>query len=145
MITVNCLEIERTYKNFGMHAEQALCYTLTGELRKHDRVRYDIGSDIPEYDMSVKSSKFTLMSGKLAHADTFEGIVEEFFANVHSERFAYVTQSMKAYIMDKETFKEFVYRFCELGRESQKKGGNLKVRMKAESCAVLVWLAIKTL
>lgn len=111
MTHIKVTEIERQYANFGNHAEQCLTYMLTGELRTHDHIRYDKGSDIPEFHMSVKSAKFTLMSGNLCESQDFDGIVEEFFQKTASKQFAYVTKDMVAYIMTAEIFKEF-----EIGR-----------------------------
>jgi hypothetical protein len=134
------VEIKRQYANFGNHAEQCLAYMLTGEVRSHDHIRYDKGSDIPEYHMSVKSAKFTLMSGNLCESQDFDGIVEEFFQKTASKQFAYVTQDMVAYIMTAEIFREFVVRFCGLERESSRNGGRYKVKMRMESKKVIEFL-----
>lgn len=139
-MTITLTETFRNYKNFGQHAEQVLAYTLTGEIRKADKVPFYMGSDIPEYEMSVKSSKFSLMNGNACESQTFEGICEEFFAKVVSKKFAYVTQDMVAYVMNIEQFRQFVYLFCGLERESQKNGGRYKVKMRAESKKTLAWL-----
>ena len=142
MKKIEITTIERKYHNFGQHAEQALAYTLTGELRTHDHVSYMSGSDIPEYKMSVKSAKFSLMNGNLCQAQDFEGIVEEFFTNCASECFAYVTQEMECYIMNTDEFRTFVNQFCGISRESTKNGGRRKVQMRSESKKVLEWLAV---
>lgn len=133
-------EIERKYNIFGQHAEQALAYTLTGEMRTHDHVPYTKGSDIPEFKMSVKSAKFTLMSGNLCEAQDFNGIVEEFFHKTASESFAYVTQNFECFIMNAKEFRNFICQFCGLSKESTKNGGRFKVQMRSESKKVLEWL-----
>lgn len=133
--------IERQYNNFGLHAEQTLAYTLTGEIRSHGKLSYMDGSDIPEFHMSVKSSGFSLMSGNLCQNQDFDGIVEEFFSNTASSSFAYVTQSMECFVMNAEEFRCFVCQFCGLSKESKKNGGRCKVRMKSETKAVLEWLS----
>jgi hypothetical protein len=140
MTTIKMTTIERRYANFGQHAEQTLAYTLTGEIRKHDRVSYTNGSDIPEYAMSVKSAKFSLMNGNLCESQDFDGIVEEFFRKTASKCFAYVTQEMECFVMNPEEFRCFVCQFCGLSRESTKNGGRCKVQMRSESKAVLAWL-----
>lgn len=142
MKTITIKTITRTYHNFGSHAEQALAYTLTNEMRQHDKVPYDKGSDIPEHHMSVKSARFTLMSGNLSTSNTFDGMVNEFFEKVASTQFAYVTQDMRCFVMDKTEFREFVNLFCTMDRESSAHGGALKVRMKSESQEVLKWLSM---
>ena len=60
MTTITLETIERVYTNNGQHAEQVLAYTLTHEIRKHDRVPFDKGSDIPEYHMSVSQARRAL-------------------------------------------------------------------------------------
>lgn len=140
MTHIKVTELSRQYANFGNHAEQCLTYMLTGELRAHDHIRFDKGSDIPEYHMSVKSAKFTLMSGSLCESQDFDGIVEEFFQKTVSEQFAYVTQDMVAYIMTATEFKEFIYNFCRLERESSSNGGRYKVKMRMESKKVIEFL-----
>lgn len=134
--------IERYYNNFGQHAEQAVAFTLTGEIRSHGKLPYDAGSDIPEYFMSVKSSKFSLMSGNVCEAQDFEGIVEEFFRKTASRYFAYVTQDMECFVMDVQEFRNFVHQFCILSRESTSNGGRNKVQMRKESKKVLRWLEV---
>ena len=130
----------RNYKSNGQHKEQALAYVLTGEIRKADKIPFYMGSDIPEYEMSVKSSKFSLMNGNACICQDFNGIVEEFFSRAKSTKFAYVTNDMVAYVMDIEQFRQFVYLFCGLERESQKNGGRYKVKMRAESKKTIAWL-----
>lgn len=139
-MTINVNVNFRNYKSNGQHKEQALAYVLTGEIRKADKVPFYMGSDIPEYGMSVKSSKFSLMNGNACESQTFEGICEEFFAKVVSTKFAYVTNDMVAYVMNTEQFRQFVYMFCGLERESQKNGGRYKVKMRAESKKTIAWL-----
>ena len=140
MYTIKTATIERTYKNFGNHAEQALAFTLTGEIRKHDHVAYDKGSDIPEYNMSVKSSGFSLMSARLCESEDFEEIITQYMAHTASTCVAYVAQNMVAYVMNMEQFNEFLHRFCYLNRESTQNGGGYKVKMLKESKKVLAWL-----
>ena len=140
MYTIKTAAIERTYKNFGNHAEQALAFTLTGEIRKHDKVAYDKGSDIPEFNMSVKSSGFSLMSARLCESEDFEEIIAQYMARSASTCVAYVAQNMVAYVMNMKQFNEFLHRFCYLNRESTQNGGGVKVKMLKESKKVLAWL-----
>lgn len=140
MKTIKVETINRNYSNWGQHCEQALAYTLTGEIRKHDRVPFDVDSDIPEYNMSVKASGFTLASATINHGETFEEKYNDFFARVHSENFAYVDMKFTAYVMNTETFKEFVKRFCYLDRESKKNGGLTKIKCYKESKKMIEWL-----
>ena len=140
MTTIKIVEIERTYKNFGNHAEQALAYTLTGEMRKHDKVPFNVGSDIPEYHMSVKSSGFSLASANINFGETKAEKIADYFARVASTHVAYVAQDMMAYVMDMVEFAEFLDNFTYLDRESEQNGGGLKVKCYKESKRMLKWL-----
>lgn len=140
MEKLQVMEISRQYSNFGQHCEQALAYTLTGEIRKHDNVPFYKGSDIPEYAMSVKSSGFSLASGKQNKGDNFDEKVADFFRRVHSKQFAYVSKDMNAYIMNKREFRKFVNMFCVWTYESEQNGGYAKVRCNKESKKMVAWL-----
>ena len=111
---------------------------------KHDSKAYDRDSDVVAGDMriSVKSSAFTLMAGSLCEGlDTFDGIWNLYASKTHSNTFAYVTADFTAYMMNVAEFKQFVYTFCHLERESEKNGGALKIRCRKESGKMLRWLA----
>lgn len=140
MKTLKVTNINRNYSNWGMHCEQALAYTLTGELRSHDHVPFFADSDIPEFEMSVKSNSFTLASAKVNFGSTFEEKWQDFKARVHSTQFAYVTEDFIAYIMSLDEFERFVHQFCYLDRESTKNGGGLKIKCRKESTKMLKWL-----
>lgn len=141
MTTITMTTIERTYKNNGQHAEQALAYTLTHEIRKHDHVAYDKGSDIPEFHMSVKSSKASLMSAKFCESENKSDIIAQFVTKSASTRFAYVVADFsKAYVMDGNEFAQFCELFSNTTRESSKNGGGVKVQIYAESAKMLRWL-----
>lgn len=132
------IELLNNYKNGGQNAEQSLAYALTGELRTHDRVPFDKGSDIPEYKMSVKSARFTLASH--LQGDTYEEMKEDFFNRCASEVFAYVTKCGEVYTMTAEIFSSFLDQFATIGRQSSKNGGNKTIRMRSETKEVLSWL-----
>ena len=142
MTTITLETIERVYTNNGQHAEQVLAYTLTHEIRKHDRVPFDKGSDIPEFKMSVKSSKASLMSGNYCTKETKEEIIAEFLMRTASECFAYVLEDLTtAYVMDKVEFAEFCREFSGMSRESSKNGGKAKVQFYKENSRTREWLA----
>lgn len=140
MTTITCKEIERTYSNHGQHCEQMLAYTLTGELRKGDHVAFDKGSDIPEYDMSVKSSRATIVSARLMRSTTRESQIAEYFERVHSTRFAYVANNNIAYVMNAHEFEAFLREFVRFERESSENGRGMKLRLPAENKKILAWL-----
>jgi hypothetical protein len=142
MTTITLETIERFYKNNGNHAEQVLAYTLTKEVRRHDHIRFDRGSDIPEFKMSVKSSGATLMSGNLCHYEEKEAIITEFFERTASELFAYVVGDFSiAYVMDSMEFSEFLAQFSNTCHESTQNGGKAKVQIYKESQKMLRWFS----
>lgn len=141
MKTMKLQTIDRMYKNAGQHAEQTLAYALTGEIRCHGSLKWNEGSDIPEYHMSVKSSKASLMSGNRCESQTKEGIIAEFIAKSASTCFAYVIADFsKAYVMNGEEFAEFCMAFGGMSRESSKNGGKAKVQLRVETAKTLAWL-----
>lgn len=132
------------HKNAKINAEFCLAYHLMGEIRTHhDSLPYNVGSDIETgyANISVKASKFTLMTGTLCEGQTtFDGIWNVYAKNTHSNVFAYITANMEVYEMDMEMFKKFVYAFCRTERDSEKNGGCMKIRCKTESQKMLKWL-----
>lgn len=129
-----------TYANHGQACEQNLAFMLTGEVRSHDHVAFDKGSDIPEFHMSVKSARFSLASANLMHAQDFEGQLREYFARVASTVWAYITNDDRAFIMNRAEFEGFVRAFGKMERESSKNGGKMKIRFPQESKAILDYL-----
>lgn len=137
------ITIERIsqYKSNGQRAEQDMAYHMTGEIRTADHVPFDVDSDIPEFHMSVKSSRFTLASGNVMKAQDFNGQLDEYFERTASECVAYVTNGDKAYIMDMIEFRSMLEQFGKFERDSEKNGGKGKVRFPAENKKILGWLA----
>lgn len=46
---------ERVYANNGQHQEQAVRFTLTGEIVKADNLPHDLGADVLNYQVKGKS------------------------------------------------------------------------------------------
>jgi hypothetical protein len=129
--------------NNGTEKEHNFCYYHNVDRVKHDSVPYDKGSDLDIGDLhiSIKSSRFTLMSGSLCKGcTTFDEIWAVYARNVHSNTFVYITNDYIVYMMNLAEFKQFVYEFCGLERESQKNGGYLKIKCRTESKKMLNWL-----
>ena len=130
-------------KNAGDAKEWAYCSYRGIERTKHDAMPYNLGSDVEigEEKISIKSSKFSLMSGRLCNGLTeFNAIWELYELNVHSNKFVYITEDFIAYEMTITEFKTFVYEFCKTERESEKNGGAVKIRCKTESKKFIAWL-----
>ena len=132
-----------TIKNEGDAREWALCSYMGIERVKHDTTAYNKASDVDTGDrhISVKASKFSLMSGRLCEGKTeFDAIWNLYADNTHSNEWCYMTADYTAYMMNLEEFKRFVYAFCKVEKESEKNGGACKIRCKSESKAMLRWL-----
>lgn len=102
--------------------------------RKDANTPYNVGSDIPELNASVKSGKASLTSMKLAN--TFEESVEVYFANVHSTLFIWVEvidETVVCYEMDANTFKQFIYKWSSLNERGV-------IRFKASSAKMIAYL-----
>lgn len=139
MKMIICKTIERTYSNNGQHCQQMLDFTLTGQVRKADHLKWDKGSDIPEFSMSVKSARFTLAVDLIG--ETLEDKVDNYFARVLSTAWAYVTKSGEAYIMNRDEFRTFLLTFGTMSRMSSRNGGQIAVKGGHESRKMIEWLS----
>ena len=142
MTTANLPRIDA--RNEGDAREWSVCAFMGVKRTIHDSKAYDKDSDVVAGDMrvSVKASAFTLMAGSLCEGLTdFDSIWNLYAERVHSNTFAYVTKDYTMYMMTLSEFKQFVYRFCKLERESDKNGGALKIRCRKESGKMVEWLA----
>ena len=129
-------------KNAGIAREWAVCSYVGITRVTHDHTSYDKDSDVNVGDrhISIKASKFTLMSGSLCEGlTTFDAIWALYENKTHSNTFVYVTADFTAYEMNMDEFKTFVYTFCHIEKESAKNGGAYKIRCKAESKKMLQW------
>lgn len=103
------------------------------EPKKDASTRFDMGSDVPEYNASVKSATARLTSVKLA--DTLEDSIKAYFERVPSTEFWYViilNDQLIIYKMNAEQFKVFVSKFAKL------EGGT--VRLPGNNSKVWGWL-----
>ena len=103
------------WMNHGEFAEVVTKNILGFESVKDANTAFDKGSDIPEIKASVKSSKASLTSMKLA--DTFEGSMNEYFKRTHSEIFIYtviIDENATLYMMNEKEFRLFMMNFSSL-------------------------------
>ena len=131
-------------KNEGIAREWALCAHYMVNRTSHDSLAYDKGSDLDANGkhISIKASAFTLMAGCLCEGLTaFDDIWNLYASRVHSDTFAYITADFTVYEMNLSEFKRFVYAFARTERESEKNGGQMKIRLRKESGKMLKWLA----
>lgn len=119
--------------NGGEFAEIIAKSVLGFAPHKDANTAYDVASDIPELNASVKSSRFTLVNKKLG--DTFEESIDNYFATVHSSLWIYVVvvdNVATLYFMDKIEFTRFLYTFTALNERQV-------VRSKATSGKMIAW------
>ena len=122
----------------GINKEQCLDYHFNGKHGKHDNLKWNEGSDLPEQNMSVKSSKFSLCAGGQLHGNNINEMIEDFFARVASTVFAYVTKTYEVYEMNATEFQEFLTEFGYLSYESGHHD-KIKIKAKSESKIMLDW------
>ncbi len=130
-------------KNNGIRREWTVCAYAGIERTTHDHAPYDKDSDVNvgNRHISIKASKFTLMSGTLCEGKSeFNDIWELYSAKAHSNEWCYMTEAYTAYFMGKEEFKQFVYEFCHVEKDSEKNGGHYKIRCAKETQKMLQWL-----
>ena len=108
-------------KNNGIRREWAVCAYEGIERTKHDSTAYDKDSDVNAglRHISIKASKFSLMSGSLCEGRTeFDAIWELYATKKHSNEWCYMTEDFTAYYMTEDEFKTFVYTFCHVEKDS---------------------------
>lgn len=129
--------------NNGIRREWTVCAYAGIERTKHDHAPYDKDSDVNvgSRHISIKSSKFSLMAGSLCEGKTeFDAIWELYSRKCHSNEWCYMTQDFVGFFMNKDEFREFVYNFCALSRESKDNGGQIKIQCRKETKKMLEWL-----
>lgn len=125
----------KKFLNAGELAEVLDRYTLGLSLKNDCNTSFDEGSDIPEYEASVKSSKFTLTTKNLGN--NFEDILRGYFSAVPSRSWHYVSFTdniITVYEMDRAEFEEFLRAWA--GYEKSRH----IVRLKTESRKMIAWL-----
>jgi hypothetical protein len=122
------------WMNAGEFMECAIKWAFGYAAHKDANARFDVASDIPEMNASVKSSKASLTN--MALAPTFEESVNVYFANVHSTCFIYgviIDGQLTVYEMDAATFRSFIYHWASLNERGV-------IRFKATSGKMIQWL-----
>ena len=135
-------------RNAGIAREHDLCAYMGVKRVTHDSIDYRTSSDICARGMniSVKASAFTLMSGSMCEGiEDFDGIWTLYKSTTHSDTFAYITEDYMVYLMNIAEFERFVYMFCRTERESDKNGGQMKIRCRKESQKMRGWLAAQAI
>lgn len=121
------------WMNNGEYMECAIKSVLGYEAVKDANVPYNMGSDIPELNASVKSSRFTLTNMPLA--DNFEDSIKTYFETVHSTIWMYgvkLDEEIVIYEMNAEEFESFLREFSNMNERKV-------IRAKATSTKMLKW------
>lgn len=112
-------------------------YAVTGtSTNKHDSVEFSQGCDVLDY--SIKTSHASLPS--TLKGETIADKLADMYKRDAANKYVYISDDNIAYIMNKCEFTAFVLAFGRLERDSQKNGGNMKVRILRESTRMLAWL-----
>lgn len=129
--------------NRGQEAEYQFRYQTTGIIAKADKVPFDEGSDIPEFDMSVKTCRYSLTYKELA-GDTVEQKMDDFCKRVASTMFCYIDEGDRVHLMPLSVFRQFVELFHELTYSSDNRNKVIirgkRITKKTED-PMRVWLA----
>lgn len=136
MKTIQLLDFASEETIRGIHTQQRVDLTLTGQIRPHDDRPWHSGSDIPEYEMSVKSKHFSLASGGELNGETPSEWLDDFFHRVASKVFCYVMDDI-GYIMNPTEFREFCDNFTELDHDTT--NGLPKLRGKRCDRKIKAW------
>lgn len=103
---------------------------------KHDNVEFSQGADVLDY--SIKTSHASLPS--TLKGETITEKLADMYKRDYANKYVYISNDNVAYIMNKCEFTAFVTEFGRLEKDSQKNGGNTKVRILRESSRMLAWL-----
>lgn len=129
MTTIKLNRAPFTYKNKGQQAQVDYIFTMTGEITKADNKPYTAGGDYK--GTQIKSARASICKG----IDIEKHIEED-----GATEYAYVTEDRFAYIMNPFEYIEFVKTFSTITRESEKNGGQVKLRFKSESRQMIEYL-----
>ena len=112
-------------------------FALTGVCtHKHDSIEFSQGADVLDY--SIKTSHASLPS--TLKGETITEKLADMYKRDYANKYVYVSNDNVAYIMNKCEFTAFITEFGRLEKDSQKNGGNTKVRLLRESSRMLAWL-----
>ena len=129
MKTLVITQLERHYQIDGQHLEQCVRYTLTGQITKADNIPATQQADCLDYQ--IKSARATICKGLN---------IEQHLQQDKAHKYLYVTKNYIGYVMDKSEYLEFCKTFGTITRDSQKNGGQQKLRLKSEGKKMLQWL-----
>lgn len=126
------------YKNYGEFCESVVKFHMGLDYMVNPATSYMDGSDIESINASVKSSGASLAC---VYGADMDSILAEYFANVHSSLWIWVSmngEEITEYHMNRNEFESFLRNWAGLAKESG--SHKLKIRFKKESHKMLRWL-----
>ena len=123
------------YMNGGQFVQIGIVASLFDRIERPDHVPYNLGSDIPELNESVKSSKATLVNKILGN--DFESSLQVYFETVASTQFSWnilIDSEIVRYIMNASEFRIFTETFAIFDNSRK------VIRYKATSTKMIKWL-----
>lgn len=105
-------------------------------LNKHDSIPFEDAADVLHY--AIKTSHASLPS--TLQGETIEEKLEDMYKRDAATRYVYITNNNIAYVMEKDEFTNFILIFGRIEKDSQKNGGQKKIRILRESIKMLEWL-----
>lgn len=126
------------HMNSGEFLECAVKYAYGVPAEKDASARFDITSDMPKYNASIKSAKATLTTVHLG--TNRDEIISNYFLNTASSLFIWaytVDDSLYMVEMNTDEFKEFIERFSYLSTTSD--GYKTVIRFKITSMKMIKW------
>ena len=90
-------------RNNGKALEYAYRLAYYGYAVKADKIPFDMGDDVPELKLDIKSSRFSLSSN--LQGNTLQKQVDDFFSRIHCKLFAYIDKQGIVHYLTPKNFK----------------------------------------
>lgn len=123
----------KNWFNGGELVEILVKVAYGANAKKDPNTKWCDGSDMPEYNASVKSGKATLTTDNIGK--TFDEILANYFARVPSTMWIYgcvIDDKLVTYEMNRDEFEQFTRTFASLNERTQ-------IRYKATSSKMIRW------
>lgn len=135
-----CYCVNGKHMNNGEFMEIAVKSAYGVKMIKDTSSRFDMASDMPEYNASIKSSKATLTA--VALGDTYDEIINNYFRQTSSKLFIYayaIDDTLYSVEMNATEFTDFLNNFSYMQTASEKSGSAKVVRLKSTSNKMIKW------
>lgn len=135
-----CYNVNGKFMNNGEFMEIAVKSVYGMKAEKDADSRFDVTSDMPAYDASIKSSKATLTT--VALGNTYDEIVDNYFRQTASKLFIYayaIDDTLYSVEMNATEFADFLKNFSYIQTASSKSGSAKVVRLRATTNKMIAW------